>query len=172
MKFYKYMCLIVVTSIASSCSTSKKDMFFYSNHVPEHVVHAISFLGLHESKDRDQLKNIVGVDPVHTEWCAAFINAVLEQQNIVGSASVSRNPLMARSFLKWGDSVVIPQIGDIVVFERGNNSWQGHVAIYLDTVERNNKTYHKILGGNQDDSVTISYYPADQLISIRRIKNP
>jgi len=172
MKFVNYIFLIFSVSALPSCGTTNKNIFFHSRNVPDHVVYAIGYLGLHEHKDREQLHNLVGVDPVQTEWCAAFLNAILENQNIAGSDSVSNNPLMARSFLSWGDTVAVPQIGDIMIFKRGNNSWQGHVAIYLDTVKKNNKTYYKILGGNQDDSVTISYYPTDLLISARRIESP
>lgn len=145
---------------------------FIGNSNPAHVLYAAGYVGLQERQDREQLRSLVGVDPVRIEWCAAFINAILERQGIPGSDSVSDTPLMARSFLDWGTSVEEPQRGDIVVFKRGNSSWQGHVAIYLSTVERNGRTYYRILGGNQNDSVNVIDYPASMLIDIRRIDNP
>ena len=33
---------------------------------------------MHERTDRAELAAYVGVDPVRTEWCAAFVNAVMD----------------------------------------------------------------------------------------------
>ena len=120
-------------------------------------------------EDSQELKEFLGVDPVRTEWCAAFVNAVLEESGIPGSESVSNHPLTARSFLKWGEKVDEPLPGDIVIFPRGNVSWQGHVGFYIGTIVRNNIKYYLILGGNQTNSVNIEYYRASKAIGIRRL---
>jgi len=129
---------------------------------------AVSFLNFGERTHRQELKEFTGVDPVRTEWCAAFVNAVLRESGIPGSESVSRHPLLARSFLKWGDSVDTPKSGDLIVFPRGNASWQGHVGFYMGTVEVGGVEYYRILGGNQNNEVSIELYPVSRAIDIRR----
>lgn len=169
--------MLSILTFAAGCEnlinrvTPPRQVFMSANN-PPHVLYAASYVGLQERYDRDQLQRLVGVDPVQTEWCAAFINAILARHGIPGSDSVSEHPLLARSFLDWGESVDEPRRGDIVIFSRGNQNWQGHVAIYLNTIERNGRTYYRILGGNQNDSVNVSEYPVNALLGIRRINNP
>jgi uncharacterized protein (TIGR02594 family) len=136
---------------------------------PQTLTHkAYFYTGLEEHKDRDLLKTILGVDPVNTEWCAAFVNMVLLQELLPTSHTVSEHPLMARSFLKWGDEVSEPKQGDIVVFKRGNSGWQGHVAFYVNTVIIEKVEYYNVIGGNQSDSVRIQLYLVKDVLSIRR----
>ena len=77
-------------------------------------------------------------------------------------------PLMARSFLSWGLPVDIPEAGDLVIFPRGNSDWKGHVGFYLSSVKRDGKEYYRILGGNQNNAVSIDLYPAKKALGIRR----
>ena len=134
----------------------------------EYVKTAHSYYGLNETRDRTALKDFTGVDPVYTQWCAAFVNAVLEKNNTLGSDSVTEYPLMARSFLFWGERVDEPKIGDVVVFPRGNQGWQGHVGFYIETRVIKDIDYYVILGGNQKDGVTYDTYPAYRALTIRR----
>lgn len=134
----------------------------------ETAIRAFQYVGLHERTDRQELKAAMGIDPVRTEWCAAFVNVVLNESGIPGSESVSEYPLMARSFLKWGIEADEPKPGDVVVFPRGRNSWEGHVGFYLSTVEIDGVEYYNILGGNQSNSVNIGQYRADRALGIRR----
>ena len=136
------------------------------NPVSDPVVTAQPFLGLQERQDRKQIKEFVGVDPVRTEWCAAFVNAVLELDGIPGSESVSDVPLMARSFLKWGEPVNPADIkrGDIVIFPRGNEGWKGHVGFFVEE----QKGYWVILGGNQKNEVRYDLYDPAKALGIRR----
>jgi len=131
------------------------------------TVKASEFYGLHERYDRQELKDLVGVDPVRTEWCAAFVNAILEMEGIPGSESVSEYPLTARSFLKWGSPINPQDIqkGDIVVFPRGNSSWQGHVGFYIG---RHSSGNWIILGGNQSNQVRYELYDPKRALGIRR----
>jgi uncharacterized protein (TIGR02594 family) len=129
---------------------------------------ASRFLDFSEKSHRLELKQFIGVDPVRIDWCAAFVNAVLKEIGIPGSDSVSKYPLVARSFLSWGNRVKEPKPGDVIVFPRGKQAWQGHVGFYYGTVYENGKKFYQILGGNQDKSVTIKLFPAKSAISIRR----
>jgi len=132
------------------------------------VVSAVEYIGLQERQDRKVIKDFVGVDPVRTEWCAAFVNAVLELEGIPGSATVSDVPLMARSFLFWGEKVNPQDIkqGDIVIFPRGKEGWQGHVGFYVET----QGNYWVILGGNQKNEVRYDLYLPRKALGIRRYK--
>jgi uncharacterized protein (TIGR02594 family) len=129
---------------------------------------AKQFLDFSAKSHRRELKDFIGIDPVRIDWCAAFVNAVLHEMEIPGSESVSKYPLVAKSFLGWGKRVKDPQPGDIVIFHRGKQAWQGHVGFYYGTVYENGKKFYQILGGNQDKSVTIQLFLARSAISIRR----
>jgi uncharacterized protein (TIGR02594 family) len=128
------------------------------------------YVGLHERYDRAELKQLVGVDPVQIEWCAAFVNAILDLNHIPGSETVSAYPLTARSFLTWGNKVNKDDIqrGDVVVFPRGNQGWQGHVGFYIQTVIVNGEAQWYILGGNQDNTVSYQLYDPANALGIRR----
>ena len=130
------------------------------------VTTAQEYIGLQERANRRELRELVGVDPVRTEWCAAFVNAILELEGIPGSGSVSDNPLMARSFLSWGDPVEAVNIrkGDIVVFPRGREGWKGHVGFF---VQEQNGAW-VILGGNQSNQVRYDLYAPSRALGIRR----
>jgi len=128
---------------------------------------AEQYFGYNEYTHRQELKTFTGIDPVKTEWCAAFVNAVLAEQGILGSKSVSDNPLMARSFLNWGEKVSKTDIqpGDLVVFPRGPMPWNGHVGFYVSTTKSNSWV---ILGGNQSKQVKYDLYIPSTAIAIRR----
>ena len=138
----------------------------------QYVYTASTMLGLDEKVNRKELRNFLGVDPVYYEWCAAFVNASLHIHDIPGSDYVSEHPLMARSFMKWGEPVTDEQLkkGDVIVFPRGNTGWQGHVGFYVRTQYVNGIKYYLILGGNQDDKVSYELYPAAKAIALRRWK--
>ena len=140
-------------------------------NAPEHIQTALNKYGFNEYQHRTVLKEYVGVDPKRTEWCAAFVNAVLHESDIPGSESVSDVPLMARSFLTWGETIQEPKAGDLVIFPRGKQGWHGHVGFYVGSIHRNNVEYYRILGGNQNNSVNIEIYPASKTLGIRRAPN-
>lgn len=129
---------------------------------------AKQYLNYSEKSHRQELKNFIGIDPVRIDWCAAFVNAVLNEKGIPGSESVSEFPLVARSFLRWGKRVKDPQPGDVVVFPRGKEPWQGHVGFYIATVYENGIKFYQIISGNHNDSVTIDLFPARLALGIRR----
>ena len=128
---------------------------------------AVQYNGMHERTDRAELKELLDVDPVRTEWCAAFVNAVLEESGIV-SNNDHKYPLTARAFLDWGQGIskedIVP--GDLVVFPRGNQGWQGHVGFYIG--EHLDSDRWVILGGNQSNSVRYDLYNPRRALGIRR----
>jgi uncharacterized protein (TIGR02594 family) len=127
---------------------------------------AVEYLGLHERNDRTKLRELVGVDPVRTEWCAAFVNAILELEGIPSNKD-HKYPLTARAFLDWGSPINPQDIqrGDLVIFPRGRQGWQGHVGFYIG---RHSSGNWIILGGNQSNQVRYELYDPKQALGIRR----
>ena len=127
------------------------------------------YIGLQEQQDRQELKAFLGIDPVRTEWCAAFVNAVLELNETPSLNTLNHpHPLLARSFLDWGSSINPQDIeyGDLVIFPRGGISWQGHVGFYIGRYPHTGEWI--ILGGNQNNKVTYSLFKPSKAIGIRR----
>lgn len=124
---------------------------------------ALDYLGYTERDNRKELNEFLRVDPVRVPWCAAFVGAVLRASNIPTTDS-----FLARSYLKWGVEVEEPLYGDLLIFERGTEDWQGHVGFYLGKLTQNGKLYYMVLGGNQSNMVSIQYYSTAKLIGIRR----
>lgn len=154
--------IFLLTAAISGCNTVSTN---------DSVITAQPYIGLQERQDRKEIRELVGVDPVRTEWCAAFVNAVLEKDGIPNLNNQTRYPpLMARSFLYWGERVERTDIqrGDVVVFPRGNQGWQGHVGFYVETQVHNEKEYWVILGGNQQNQVRYDLYRPSKAIGIRR----
>ena len=154
--------LLCAAAVTSGCMTTVQ--------YPDPAMTASAYIGLEERINRTELRELVGVDPVRTEWCAAFVNAILEKDSIPGSDSVSDYPLTARSFLDWGEPVQRPDIrrGDIVVFPRGTAGWQGHVGFYVETQMVDGVEYWVILGGNQDNTVSYALYRSSSSLGVRR----
>lgn len=103
----------------------------------------------------------VNLDPATTAWCAAFVNATLEQTGMKGTGSN-----MARSFMDWGQGVDSPMKGDLAVFTRGDPSGPyGHVGFFEGY---NPDGTIRVLGGNQGNKVSVANYSADDLLGFRR----
>lgn len=160
--------LLIITLLLSlsACADFKK--ILRPEPTPEPIKTAIEKVGWNEHQDRREIREFTGVDPVSTQWCAAFVNAVLEENGLPGSEFYNENPLLARSFLSWGVEVEEPEYGDIVVFARGNEAWKGHVGFYVTSTYLEGQKHYLVLGGNQNNSVTYKAYPTRRLLSVRR----
>lgn len=129
---------------------------------------AAKHLGMNETDQRAALTEYLSnggarLDPAVTAWCAAYVNATLQQSGYQGTGSN-----LARDFLKWGEAVDTPQRGDIAVFSRGDpNGPYGHVG-FFDGYNEDGTI--RILGGNQGDSgeVSLAGYGQDRLLGFRR----
>jgi uncharacterized protein (TIGR02594 family) len=134
------------------------------------VLNALKYIGFSETSQRYELTDLTGIDPVRTQWCAAFVNSILAMSDIPGSETVSNSPLTARSFLKWGELVDPADIkrGDIVIFPRGRSDWQGHVGFYIETRIIDGYPMYVILGGNQDSTVNYDLFAPGTALGIRR----
>ena len=170
MKKYLLITSILLLTACGDTTPSWAVPIFKKSTETNSVVTAQPYIGLDERIHRAELKQLLDVDPVRTEWCAAFVNAVLELDKIPGSESVSDVPLMARSFLDWGERVDPVDIkrGDVVVFPRGNQGWQGHVGFFVDSQVVDGKEVWIILGGNQSNEVRYDFYSPKRALGIRR----
>jgi len=164
-----YMKKIIVFLLLCACDTTAIESFNKPIPTyPHYLKTADAFVGFNETANRNDLRTLLKIDPVSYEWCAAFVNAILRVNKIPGSDSVNDYPFMARSFLFWGEPVDEPRLGDIVVFSRGNQGWQGHVGFYIYPVSIEGEDHYVILGGNQDDKVSYDTYPVSKVLDIRR----
>jgi len=121
-------------------------------------------------------------DPVPA-WCAAWVADMILRANpdfdfsAVESPSYGQeekdagevNRVRAQHYQKIGEAVsktgdqYDAQVGDVVIKKVGT---QFHVGFFAGYDEDGNVL---ILGGNQADSLNITPYPADQIVSVRRI---
>ena len=121
-------------------------------------------------------------DPV-PPWCAAWVADMILRANpdfdfsAVESPSYGQtekqagetNRVRAQHYQKIGEAVsktgdqYDAQVGDVVIKKVGT---QFHVGFFAGYDEDGNVL---ILGGNQADSLNVTAYPADQIVSVRRI---
>lgn len=97
------------------------------------------------------------MDDGQVPWCAIFVNAMLAGAGVKTSGSA-----MARSFAKHPDFVRIekPMVGAVTVIGSSRGPASGHVFFY--TAE--NGLMFQALGGNQNDSVSISMFQKAKLV--------
>ncbi len=90
-----------------------------------------------------------------TPWCAIGLNGWLARAGIAGTSRPN-----ARSFLDWGIRLDRPVPGCVVVIARPPVPWQGHVGLY----DGEDDTHVRLLGANQNDSVSRGWFPKTRLI--------
>ena len=102
-------------------------------------------------------------DDSTTAWCSAALSYYAKKCGYEYNTTLS-----ARDWLKLPLPIVVlkPSLGDIVVFWReSQSSWKGHVGLFI--AQDNNIIY--CLGGNQNNQISISGYPRDQLLGYRQL---
>lgn len=135
-----------------------------NGNVRNNITLAEKYNGWTSNSHRNQLTNLIGIDPKRVPWCAGFVNFVLKQNGFTNTES-----LMASSYLTYGSRVDTPQPGDVVVFSKlTSGQATGHVGFYVDMLEQDGAKYVLTLGGNQDGGVNISAYPARKVQAYRR----
>ena len=158
---------LLLITILAGCGVQIED-----DKPPAHLDIAYAMLGYSERTHTRELKAFLSFNPRYTEWCAGFVNKVLETSGYDSVDTLKLgNPLMARSYLKYGDMVLEDELqpGDILIFRRGSEWWQGHVGFYVGTEIVRGRKYYRVLGGNQSNEVNISLYPEYRLLGIRRV---
>lgn len=98
-----------------------------------------------------------------TAWCGTFAAAAFTGSISGFDRALPKNFLGARNWLAFGVKTT-PQYGAVLVFWRGSKSgWQGHVGFYV----AEDATHYHVLGGNQDNSVSITRIAKDRLLGAR-----
>lgn len=133
---------------------------------PKMILEALKLYGTKEAEGTQDNPEIldwaeeVGIsDYVHDSiaWCGLFMAVVAYR----AGKKVVDSPLWAANWLKFGQKSDVPQLGDILVFQRPGGN---HVGLY---VGEDATTYH-VLGGNQSDSVSITRIQKVRLRGARR----
>lgn len=110
----------------------------------------------------DGLGNPEMIDDSKTAWCSCYVNKKIQDVGGKGTRSAA-----ARSWLRWGQEVKEPRVGDIVIFKRGNSKWQGHVAFIYEV----GNLFLKCVGGNQTNKVCIEQYSKRNVLGYRTSKD-
>jgi uncharacterized protein (TIGR02594 family) len=84
-----------------------------------------------------------------TAWCSGAMCSAAKAAGLP-FPPVNVNA-MARSWLTWGKQVEPVEVapGDVVIWPRGNSSWQGHVNCAKEVRRKGKKTEVRCIGGNQ-----------------------
>lgn len=93
-----------------------------------------------------------------TAWCAAAVNGTLKAVGIAGTGSA-----MARSYLTWGTSLLVPRIGCVAVYSRPPDPASGHATYWICDFGPDDLCY----GGNQHNSMCFGLYPRDRNLGYR-----
>lgn len=97
----------------------------------------------------------------NTAWCSIFMNWCALKAGLERSGKLN-----ARSWLNFGEEINSPQLGDVVIYWRGEkDGWKGHVGIYI----TEDKDSIFTLGGNQGNMVKISPYNKARVLGYRRL---
>lgn len=141
--------------------------FLKKEQSPRILVEAYKLIGVQEIIGKDhnpiimQWAKDLGMEKTYTNdeipWCGLFMAHVCRVSGLEGV----RNPLWARNWNNFGTRVTKAMLGDVLVFSRGSG---GHVGIY---VGEDAKAYH-VLGGNQNNRVSIVRIDKSRCIGIRR----
>lgn len=97
-----------------------------------------------------------GIKDDETPWCAGFVSAMLERAGIRSGRTAS-----SLAYLKWGQTLVQPIMGCIVVFKREGG---GHVGFCVGKTADGKLL---ILGGNQADAVNVKAFGLERVVGYR-----
>ena len=102
--------------------------------------------------------------PDEVPWCSSFVNSIAWMLRLPRSKSAA-----ARSWLHVGTIVHFeqdPRVGfDVVILSRGDNPALGHVGFYAG----HDGTHVHILGGNQNDIVSVARFDRERIVGMRRL---
>ena len=96
-------------------------------------------------------------------WCSSFLNWCCLRAKVIGTNSAA-----ARSWLKWGQIIKSPQVGDFIILKRGDDPKKGHCGIYQGI----QSGLVKVFGGNQQNKVCSMHFNADHVLGYRRYYDP
>jgi uncharacterized protein (TIGR02594 family) len=134
---------------------------------PKILVEAVKHLGVKEFIGKEHNPIILGwakslsLSTIYTNdeipWCGLFVAYCCHAQGL----QVVDRPLWALNWNKYGTQVISPMLGDVLTFKRDGG---GHVGIYVGE----DATHYHVLGGNQNNSVSVSRIAKIRLNQARR----
>ena len=134
---------------------------------PKLLVEAVKHIGVKEIVGKAHNPVIlgwagaVGLKSIYTNdeipWCGLFIAYCAHAAGL----QVVERPLWALNWAKYGNKVDEPMLGDILTFKRNGG---GHVGIYVGE----DTNYYHVLGGNQNNSVSVTRIAKSRLHQARR----
>ena len=134
---------------------------------PRILVQAVSLMGTREIIGKNHNPIILswaielGLEKVYTNdeipWCGLFIAYCAHKANV----EVVDGPLWALNWAKYGTKESTPMLGDVLTFKRDGG---GHVGLYVGE----DRTHYHVLGGNQNNQVSIMRLAKSRLNQARR----
>jgi uncharacterized protein (TIGR02594 family) len=134
---------------------------------PKILVEAVKHIGVKEIVGKQHNPTILswakalGLEKVYTNdeipWCGLFVAYCAHASGL----PVVKHPLWALNWNKYGNVAQVPMLGDVLTFTRNGG---GHVGIYVGE----DATHYHVLGGNQNNSVSVSRIAKDRLSQARR----
>ena len=95
-------------------------------------------------------------------WCALWVNWILFKAGACYTKYLTARSLKELPFHIREEDMIA---GDVVILWRDCvDSWKSHVGIFVNWNDDN----VRLIGGNQNDQVKISEYPAERILYIRR----
>lgn len=92
-----------------------------------------------------------------TPWCGLYVGICARRAGFPHNQKL----LAAKEWANWGEPVLTPMLGDVLVFTREGG---GHVGFYIG---EDDTAFH-VLGGNQSDAVNIKRISKKRLFAARR----
>jgi uncharacterized protein (TIGR02594 family) len=139
---------------------------------PRILIEALKYLGVKEivgtkhnpvilnwAKELD-IENVYNSDEI--AWCGLFMAYVCHKAGLE-TGFTNQQSLWALNWNKFGAKTSVAMLGDVLTFKRKSG---GHVGIY---VGEDDACYH-VLGGNQNNSVSIVRIEKTRISQIRRTK--
>jgi uncharacterized protein (TIGR02594 family) len=134
---------------------------------PKILVEAVKHIGVKEIVGKQHNPTILswakalGLEKVYTNdeipWCGLFVAYCAHATGL----DVVKHPLWALNWNKYGNLAKVAMLGDVLTFTRNGG---GHVGIYVGE----DATHYHVLGGNQNNSVSVSRIAKDRLSQARR----
>ena len=134
---------------------------------PKILVEAVKHIGTKEIVGKQHNPTILswakalGLEKVYTNdeipWCGLFVAYCAHAAGL----DVVKHPLWALNWNKYGNVAKVAMLGDVLTFTRNGG---GHVGIYVGE----DATHYHVLGGNQNNSVSVSRIAKDRLSQARR----
>jgi uncharacterized protein (TIGR02594 family) len=139
--------------------------FLKKEGAPKMLVEGLKLFGIKEffGKENNQIildwaKEIdIRYDSDVTPWCGLFMGVIAKR----AGKSLPENPLWALNWNKFGVKQAMAMLGDVLTFVRPGG---GHVGLYV----YETKSTYGVLGGNQNNSVSITEVSKSRLKGIRR----